>query len=42
MTILVISVSRSKLAECVHVAFASVEKHCHIIFFAGLHFVFEK
>ena len=42
MTILVISVSRSKLAECVHAAFTSVEKHCPVIFFAGLHFVFEK
>ena len=42
MTILVISVSRSKLAECVHAAFTSVEKHCPVIFFAGLYFVFEK
>ena len=42
MTILVISVSRSKLAECVHTAFTSVEKHYPVIFFAGLHFVFEK
>ena len=42
MTILVISVSRSKLAECVHAAFTSVEKHCAILFFAGLQFVFEK
>ena len=42
MTILVISVSRSKLAECVHAAFTSVEKHYPVIFFAGLHFVFEK
>ena len=42
MTILVISVSHSKLAECVHAAFTSVEKHCAILFFAGLQFVFEK
>ena len=32
MTILVISVSRFKLAECVHAAFTSVEKHCPVIF----------
>ena len=42
MTILVISISRSKLAECVHAAFTSVEKHYPVIFFAGLHFVFEN
>ena len=32
MTILVISVSFSKLAECVHAAFTSVEKHCPVLF----------
>ena len=42
MTILVVSVSRSKLGECVHAAFTSVEKHYLVLFFAGLQFVFKK
>ena len=40
MTILVVFVSCSKLAEFFHVAFIAVEKH-HPVFFAGLLFVFE-
>ena len=40
--ILVVSVSGSKLAEFLHAAFISVEKHCTAIFFAGLLFVFKK
>ena len=42
MTILVISVSRSKLAECVHAAFTSVEKHCPVIFFSLVCTSFSK
>ena len=42
MTILVISVSRSKLAECVHAAFTSVEKHCPVIFFRWLALRFQE
>ena len=41
MTILVGFVSCSKLAEFLHVAFISVEKHHPVFFFAGLLFVFE-
>ena len=41
MTILVVFVSCSKLAEFLHVAFNSVEKHHPVFFFAGLLFVFE-
>ena len=41
MTILVVFVSRSKLAEFLHVAFISVEKHHPVFFFAGLLFVFK-
>ena len=32
----------SKSAEFLHVAFISAEKHCPVIVFAGLLFVFEK
>ena len=42
MTFLVVFVSRSKLAEFLHATSISVEKHCPVIFFAGLLFVFEK
>ena len=42
VTILVVFVSCSKLAEYLHVAFTSGEKHCPVIFFAGLLLVFEK
>ena len=42
MTILVVSVSCSKLAEFLHVTSISVEKHCYVIIFAGLLFAFEK
>ena len=40
MTILVVFVSCSKLAEFLHVTFISVEKHCHVTFFrwVALHF----
>ena len=41
MTILVVFVSCSKLAEFLHVAFISVEKHHPVFFFAALLFVFE-
>ena len=41
MTILVVFVSCSKLAEFLHMAFISVEKHCTVFFFAGSLFVFE-
>ena len=41
MTILVVFVSCSKLAEFLHVAFISVEKPHPVFFFAGLLFVFE-
>ena len=41
MTILVVFVSCSKLAEFLHVAFISVEKHYPVFFFAGFLFVFE-
>ena len=41
MTILVVFVSCSKLAEFLHVAFTSVEKHHPVFFFAGLLFVFK-
>ena len=41
MTILVVFVSCSILAEFLHVAFISVEKHHPVFFFAGLLFVFE-
>ena len=41
MTILVVFVSCSKLAEFLHVAFISVEKHHPVFFFAGLLFVFD-
>ena len=41
MTILVVFVSCSKLAEFLHVAFISVEKHHPVFFCAGLLFVFE-
>ena len=41
MTILVDFVSCSKLAEFLHVAFISVEKHYPVFFSAGLLFVFE-
>ena len=41
MTILVVFVSGSKLAEFLHVAFISVEKHHPVFFFAGLLFDFE-
>ena len=36
MTILVVFVSCSKLAEFSHVTSISVEQHCPVIFFAGL------
>ena len=42
VTILVVIVSSSKLAEFSHATSISVEKHCIAIFFAGLFFVFEK
>ena len=41
MTILVVFVSCSKLAEFLHVAFISVEKHYPVFFSAGFLFVFE-
>ena len=41
MTILVVFVSCSKLAEFLHVAFIPFEKHHPVFFFAGLLFVFE-
>ena len=41
MTFLVVFVSCSKLAEFLHVAFISVEKHYPVFFFAGFLFVFE-
>ena len=41
MTILVVFVCFSKLAEFLHVAFTSVEKHHPVFFPAGLLFVFE-
>ena len=41
MTILVVFVSCFKLAEFLHVAFISVEKHYPVFFFAGSLFVFE-
>ena len=41
MTILVVFVSCSKLAEFLHVAFISVEKHHPVFFSAGFLFVFE-
>ena len=41
MTILVVFVSCSKLAEFLHVAFISVEKHHPVFFSAGLLFIFE-
>ena len=41
MTILVVFVSCSKLAEFLHVAFISVEKHYPVFFFPGFLFVFE-
>ena len=41
MTILVVFVSCSNLAEFLHVVFISVEKHHPVFFFAGLLFVFE-
>ena len=42
VAILVVFVSYSKLAALLHAAFVSVEKHCPVICFAGLLFVFEK
>ena len=42
MTILVICVSHSKLAECVHAAFTSVEKHCPVISFCWLALRFRE
>ena len=41
MTILVVFVSCSKVAEFLHVAFTSVEKCDPVFFFAGLVFVSE-
>ena len=41
MTILVVFVSCPKLAEFLHVASTSVEKHHPVFFFADLLFVFE-
>ena len=41
MTILVVFVSCSKLAEFLHVAFISVEKHYPVFFSAGFLFVFK-
>ena len=41
MTILVVFVSCPKLAEFLHAAFTSVEKHHPVFFFADLLFVFE-
>ena len=38
---MVVFVSCSKLAEFLHVAFISVEKHHPVFFFAGLLFIFE-
>ena len=42
MTILVVFVSFSKLAEFSHANSISVEQHYPVIFFTGLLFVFEK
>ena len=41
MTILVVFVSCSKLADFLHAAFILVEKHHPVFFFTGLLFVFE-
>ena len=40
--ILVVPLSCSKLAECLHVAFISVEKHCPVIFFGWVALCFKK
>ena len=42
VTILVVFVSCSKLAEFLHATSISVEKHCPVIFLAALLFFFEK